>query len=211
MDEKEKLLQDLARRYTEGYGKSLLEERANLEQDGDIYPAKNLERRVMRAVRPRKLRVYLGTAAAMAAILALVVIGSYILPQARFPGASDSAPPPSDAASDTQASAPSSSDAIPLSFAVPVGFTKSGFEQDNEKSIYYFDDSMKDNVVLTMEKSSQSPDTAGMTTLNINGSTAYASVQEGYSLLTFNKDGVLYELTCRYDINTLTLFGNEIL
>ena len=135
----------------------------------------------------------------------------YILPQARFPGASDSAPPPSNAASDTQASAPSSSDAIPLSFAVPVGFTKSGFEQDNEKSVYYFDDTMKDNVVLTMEKSGRAPDPAGMTRLSINGSAAYAVSGEGYSLLTFNKGGVLYELTCQYDINTLTRFGNEIL
>ena len=208
MNEQEKLFKDLARRYTEGYGKAMQEERNQLEQNGAAYHTENLERRVMQAVRPRKRRLYIGTIAAIAAILVLVVVGTQLLPFADNPAPSNSAQISSQPSA---SSSPAGFEVIPLSFAVPAGFTKSGFEQDNEKSVYYFDDTMKDNVVLTMEKSGRAPDPAGMTRLSINGSAAYAVSGEGYSLLTFNKGGVLYELTCQYDINTLTRFGNEIL
>jgi len=201
MNEKEKLLQDLARMYTEEYGKALKKEHVLLEQNGDVYPTQNLERRVMETVYPQKRtwHNYFRTIAAVAAVLVLVIVGIQMLHTTSTPDFSATVP------------SPVHFEVIPLSFSVPEGFTNTGFEQDNEKSIYYFEDYRNDNVVLVMEKSEQKPDPAGRTLIDINGSTAYAAREEGYSLLTFSKNGVLYELTCRYDINTLTRLGYEIL
>lgn len=200
MNEKEKLLKDMAQKYAESYGRELSDEMSRLSSSGEPYPTKNLEKRVMKQVRPqnraRNLRIITATAAALLFIIAGIRILQPVLSETP----------------DSLGESPLEGfEAIALSFAVPEGFTQSGFEQDREKSVYYFEDSLSDDVVLTMEKSAEKPNTAGLTKLHINGSEAYASSGNGYSLLTFNKDGVLYELTCRYDVNTLMYFGNEIL
>lgn len=198
MNEKEKLLKSMAQKYAESYGNELKTELLRLEESGAPYPTKGLEKRVMKSVHPQKRRYM--RFAAVAAALVLIIVGLGILR------------PFSGGEQNSLSEAPSESyEAIPLSFSVPVGFAKAGFEQDREKSVYYFSDSLEDDVVLTMEKSTKKPDTEGLTKISINGEDAFAASEEGYNLLTFQKDGVLYELTCRYDVNTLLFFGIEIL
>lgn len=189
MDEKEKLLRDMAQRYVKSYGRHLKAEAADLEGSSE-YPTDRLEDRVQKALKPKKR--YWNRLVAAAAVLVLVAMGSRALMQRLSPPAE-------------------SFEVIPITFAVPAGFTQTGFEQDKEKSVYYFADSLSDNVVLTMEKSSESPDTTGLVPISLNGARAYAASEEGYSMVTFQKDGVLYELTCRYDVNTLLRLGEAII
>ena len=109
----------------------------------------------------------------------------------------------------SQPSAPNYS-VIPLSFVPSDGFTQKEFIQDREKSVYSFEDSFGDDVVMTLEHAARVPDAESLARLNIGGTIMYAEVAEGYNLLTFVSDGVLHELTCRYDINTLTRFVGAI-
>jgi hypothetical protein len=78
-------------------------------------------------------------------------------------------------------------------------------------SIYYIDDLYRDDVVVTLEMTSRSPDTTGLVKVNLGGSVAYGTQTDGYSLLTFRLDDILYTLTCRHDINTLIRLGNALI
>ena len=213
MNDKDKIWKDIAQAYTEGEGRALEAERMELER-GAVFPTESLERRVLGIVRRRKRLRYLQSFAAAAAVLALVLIGTQAWRQA---GGDSQAPAVSGQIAEATQQPPADSPVppqyavIPLSFPVPEGFTQTGFEQDYAKSVYTFADSMADDVVLTMLTSGEQPHTAGLTAVDINGATAYAAAGDGFCLLTFSKDGVLYELTCRYDVNTLTRFGKNIL
>jgi hypothetical protein len=100
---------------------------------------------------------------------------------------------------------------IPLSATLPEGFTQAGFKQDREKSIYYIEDARMDNVVLVLEESGDLP-TAGLVSIALGGDTpAYGTQGDGYGLLTFIKDGVLYTMTCRHDVNTLLRLGQGLI
>ncbi|MDR0951832.1 MAG: DUF4367 domain-containing protein [Oscillospiraceae bacterium] len=197
MDKKEEFLRRAANEYVELQGEALRQEADRLNREA-VYPTAGLERRVFNAVRPRKRR-WLASLAAVAACLALVFLGGRTL----F-GDGGSAPSPT-------AQTPDDTGIIALSFQVPTGFTQTGMEQDQGKSIYYFDDRLGDNVVLTLEKPTTLIDASSFTELNINDADAYAASKEGYQIMTFEKDEVLYTLTCRYDVNTLLRFGEVIL
>ena len=203
MNELDKQFKRIAREYAERYGQALDTERAQLEQDGAPHPTETLERRVMQSVRGNKLLRYQRAFAAVAAVFVLVVVGMQVW---RFMDGPASNAPNTAA----EATAPCY-EVIPLAFSVPDGFTQTAFRQDYAKSVYSFADIMLDDVVLSMEASTKPLDTAGLTAIQINGAAAYVSDDQGFCLLTFYQNGVLYELTCRYDINTLLRFGAEIL
>ena len=65
-------------------------------------------------------------------------------------------------------------------------------------------------MVMTLEKTNFEPG-EGLTAIRINGSAAYTRATADYQLLTFRKDGVLYTLTCRYELDTLLNLGEQIL
>ena len=100
---------------------------------------------------------------------------------------------------------------IPLSFIPSNRFTQTDFTQDREKSVYSFEDSFGDDVVMTLERAANVPNADRMTRLDIGGAVMYAEAEEGYCLLSFVQDGILHELTCRYDVNTLARFADAII
>lgn len=209
MDKNEELLRHIARSYAERYGRELEEERAGLEHEGAEYDTRRLERHVLKSTTRRRRAQLMGLAAA-AACLALIFISTRLFaPDIGDIGADSTGDAISDSMGD--ASHGDGYEAIALRFSVPEGFTQTGFEQDREKSVYRFEDKYKDDVVMTLERASAVPDTAGLTRVGINSSDAYAASEEGYSLLTFEKDGVLYVMTCLYDVNTLVRFAEAIL
>jgi hypothetical protein len=83
-------------------------------------------------------------------------------------------------------------------------------EQDVGKTIYYLDNTRLDDAVVTLEYA-ELPDISGLTVYEINGQPAYGKYSPDYSALIFTKDGILYELTSKYDINTLMELGEAIL
>lgn len=100
---------------------------------------------------------------------------------------------------------------IPLSFALPDNLSIIAIEQDNERSIYYLSDVLQDDVVLTLEETDREPETEGLASITINDSVAYGVAGPDYSLLTFQKDGILYEMTCEHDLATLVNLSYHIL
>ncbi len=100
---------------------------------------------------------------------------------------------------------------IPLNATLPPNFTISATGQDEGRTIYYIDNTEKDNVVLTMQYANELPDTSALKEVPINGQVAYGGYNPDYATLVFIKDGVLYELTSQYDINTLISLGESIL
>lgn len=118
---------------------------------------------------------------------------------------------PESAEAPTAAPATGMAEPIPLSASLPPNFTVSAQEQDEGKTIYYIDNTEKDNVVLTMQYSDSLPDVSALKEVPINGQVAYGGYNPDFATLVFLKDGVLYELTSQYDINTLITLGESIL
>lgn len=202
MKNSDDFLRDIAREYAERDGAELLRERERLDRDNVQYPTSRMERSVRRVITARRRMRQVRSLAAIAACLALVLLVRFAA--GPMDDKSDGSPPDlSDGAQGFEV--------IPLSFTLPPQFTQTAFEQDREKSIYYLDDALKDNVVMTLVNASDIPERDALTKLQIGGTDVYAASEEGYRFLTFVSDGVLYELTCQYDINTLLLLGEAIL
>ena len=199
MRSNDKLFREIAEKYTQQYGQSLRDELRELEQQPDALPSTDrLEMRVRSQIAATRRKPYLRSIAAVAACFALVIL----LPlafrsEAPLPDSMSSSPPAHSDAAPSQNFSP-----IPLSAPLPVGFSEAGFEQDNGKSVYYIENIYMDNVVLTLEKAVL-PDTSGLTAITLGDTVAYGTQTDSYSLLTFQSGEIVYEFTCRYDINTL--------
>ena len=217
MQNNDELFREIADKYAEQYGATLREELAQIELHAAAPSTDNLERRVHKRIAAEKRRPYLRVATALAACLVIVLLLPYIFKLSIYsPSTSDSAPPiisatPKPPASDQTSRPQPEFAAIPLSASLPDGFSQIGFEQDLEKSIYYIEDAYLDDVVLTMEEARDPPDTGGLVEILIGDSVAFGTQTDGYSLLTFERDNVLYEMTCRHDINTLIKLGEALL
>lgn len=132
--------------------------------------------------------------------------------------AADEAPAMEEPAEDSSAGSGASTaqdveeyEIIPLGFELPENFTVETVEQDVGKTIYYLQDMRLDDTVLTLERSDGFIVPDGLKEYEINGQTAYGTYQPDYSFLTFEKDGIVYEMTCEHDLNTLLELGAAIL
>ncbi|MDR3120394.1 MAG: hypothetical protein LBU58_03525 [Clostridiales bacterium] len=101
---------------------------------------------------------------------------------------------------------PGAYEVIPLGFTLADGFSIAGVEQDIERTIYYVADARNDDVVITLRQGGGAA-RAGLWALEIpiggERQAAYGVYGADYSLLTFERGGVVYEMTCKYDLNTL--------
>lgn len=195
MDDEE-LLGKLAKDYSKTYGRELLKENETLAQ-ADQYDTRGLQRKVrawQQGTGRRHLFLRIG-AAACAALLVVVM---------RLTGPSSKGPDSTLTPSESPAP-------IALSAPLPQGFTQQGFEQDQGQSIYYLEQQALDHVVMTLEHGDLLSDTRGLIPVKLGDATVYGAQTDSYNLLTFAKDGVVYTLTCRYDINTLTALAEAII
>lgn len=217
----DKLLRELASVYVEQYGKELQQEQAALARTpGEGISTHRLEARVRKRIAARKRRPYLQVMVSLAACVALILLAPRLLDfdfsQAPESGGAPSASSAAESSIPSEATAPSKEApvrefaVIPLSAQLPAGFEERGFEQDREKSIYYIGDACLDDVVLTMEESSRPLTTEGLVKISLDGTEAYGTQTQSYSLLTFRSGNVDYVLTCRHDINTLIRLGNGL-
>ncbi|OJU11325.1 MAG: hypothetical protein BGN88_06685 [Clostridiales bacterium 43-6] len=184
---------EIANRYVDAYGQELQQE---LKQQNIQYTTPILDERVHRRVSMHKVkRVALGISA-LAACLLIVMTSSLL----RYNQKSNITP-------NVKPTPP----VIPLSFVLPVNLSVSGTEQDQEQSIYRLHDSLQDDVVLVLEETDRNINDEDMTAVKINGYRAYTRKTADYNLLIFKKNGILYTLTCRYDVSTLVELGKNIL
>ena len=221
MRDNDEIFRKISDIYVDRYGKELQEEQQQLERFREItVPEIRLERRLREKLTAKKRRPYLRIIVPLAACFVLALLA---LPRFLYPGSSLSPALPSSSpissgqpgaptpGAPTPGTPPPAYKIIPLTASLPDGFTKTGFEQDYEKSIYYIKDAFLDDVVITLEKAPAKLDTAGLVAIDLGGQTAYGKQTDSYGLLTFKRDDVLYTLTCRYDINTLVALGNALI
>ena len=205
----EKLFKQIAQRYAEHEGEELEQQRRVLEKDNVQYDFSALDRRaksIRHASRPSFHHWGLVAAGLMLVILIPLFfalgnsVESPISPQSSV----------EEAPSESLPAQPEPKP-IPLSFALPDNLTIANVEEDRGKSIYYLRDRNMDDVILTLEYIDHPPSHEDLQRININNSTAYVRYLPDYSLMTLDKDGVRYEMTCRYDVNTLMELGAKII
>ncbi|MGI6404176.1 MAG: hypothetical protein ACOX0K_08235 [Oscillospiraceae bacterium] len=100
---------------------------------------------------------------------------------------------------------------IPLPFELPEHLTILSAEQEGEKSTYLLSSTLSNRIVLTLESTSRTPNTEGLTPLSIDGQTVYTATYPQEQFLTFQKGGILYEMTCPSDLEALIAFSRVIL
>lgn len=194
-------LRALARRYAELSGTQLNREITSVQSQGAVWNTSRLDRRVL--TRRRTRNTVIATLAA-AACVALVVF-SPVLQNLT------STAPTADGQGYVMRDPSAEYAIIPLSFALPANLTESGFEQDYEKSVYSLSDSLLDDVVLTLEPYTNDAPFSSLAPLTLDGGGVYYTSTADFKLLTFEKDGVLYTMSCKHDINTLINLARAIL
>lgn len=229
---------EIARDYCKTYAAALHRELAELEQTNP--PATPmLDRRIHREIAAMKRARLMKIGTLVAACLAIAVAIPVFLrisgsaPAASYssagmassagtsaPAAESSAAPssstgtsaPSEGAAPSESRPSATGQILPLSFSLPAQFTVSKVEQDYEKTVYYLEDENRDPVVMTLELSGDRSAFEQLTpvTLAGTGREAYAHSGQGYQMLCFEEQGILYTLTCRHDINTLVSFTESI-
>ncbi len=221
MDEKRQdaLFEEMAKQYADVYGEALRWEQAQMERENLRYATPRMDAKMAALRRGKTRRVWTRVVPVAAACVVLAVLVPVLA--SRF-STQPLAPPAQSVAAEAAAGAdnapadgsPAAEEALlPMDFDLPANFTVAAAKLDNGKSVYALEDDAQDDVVLVMEPEAQltPEDTAGMRQIEVNGQVAYVQDKPDYKLLTFEKDGVVYTLTCRYDVNTLLGLGREIL
>lgn len=101
---------------------------------------------------------------------------------------------------------------IPISYPLPSNLSVVNQELDNGMTVYQLEDTYNDDVVMQLAYvESIDYDVEGMQEIIVNGESVYAVLENEYQKITFEKDGIVYILTCKYDINTLLPICENIL
>jgi len=226
--DREELFRQMASQYVDQYGQELKRELAELEQSKILHATPSLDRRVRQTIAAQRRKRYTRLAGLLAACILLFLLvpnmGTFIGSDTAAPSTAEAeaessapaeVPQQEDSAASTgpEHSAEQEFEVIPLSFELPPNLSVAGFEQDNEKSIYYLSDTRLDDVVMTMEKAVSQEDYSkeGLVEISINQHKTYGRTEGEYSLLTFEKEEIRYVMTCKHDINTLVSLGGYIL
>lgn len=204
----EELLKQLASRYMEYEGEKLRREADELNRTIPDKKLAKLDRRVLSYVQRRK-RIKILRRACEAAAIFLIVIGV-----SQFIGIQDQTnhSQQEQKADEMAAGAPEKPEEyelILLTAALPEGFQISDVKQDKEESIYYIENDMLDDVVLSIRKASQW-NKEGLKEIIINDTIAYGISKADYKLLTFQQDGFTYTLTCKYEMETIINISKNI-
>lgn len=228
-------LTQIARRYAEHYGEILNAENAGLERQKVLTVTPGLDKKISRIGKTSGARRFYGGLSALAAAVLLMLMiprlislndNGVMSPAPSAPASSGAehsaaapAPQPSAAEAEHSASAPppQSSPAepapelLPLTFTLPDNFRVTDSELDNGKSVYYLSNAFFDDVVMTMELDSDENVFAELSPLEINGQPVYYKYTSDFSVMAFEKRGITYVLTCKYDVNTLVPLAEAIL
>lgn len=203
--EQEQLFGAIARAYVIIDGDELLDEQAGLPE-APLTP--RLDARVARIGRRRAWVSWApGMAAVAAGLLLAVVLSNPAL--LRLPA---SAPPAAGEVSNpATAETPDGQTLIPLNFTLPEPFSVTSADTDHGQTIYRLESVLHDPVVLTLEYAEAAPDVTGLRAMPLGDTTVYGTSAEGYQMLVFTADGLVYCMTCRYDMSTLLTLAEAIL
>lgn len=187
----------IANQYVAINGAYLRAEAIAMEQQNIQYVIPRADMRIRQLIQRHKRKRFLQAAVAVAACIAMVLSIPALLQNRR---------------QITNEQAADADKLMPLTFQLPENFVIAHTEVDDGKSIYVLTEARHDDVVLTMEHWDGSAEAfMGYRELHINGSAAYIETKADYQLLLFEKEGTLYRLTCKYEINTLIVLCGSVL
>lgn len=225
----DQVFKKLADAYAEQHGRSLLQEQHALEAQRIGYATPRADERVRqlagkgRRTSRRKGISRLPYFAAAAAVL-LVFIGVPALlasqgvnPFALFEQTQNSASVEGDSGN----SSPSSSDStppsssadsiLPLSFTLPAQFSVASVEADRRETIYHLHNELHDDVVLSVSASEgEGAEAHEMDEVFIEGTLVAAKIRDEFKLLSFESGDLLYTISCRDDLATLSALYQAI-
>ena len=199
MNNHEALFKELAQRYAEEDGRLLNEERAACDDIVTLTPS--LDTRVQKGISANKRarNRWMISLAAAAAVMVLLM-----------PGLLRNIQPKTDNSGMNHETV-ETRQLIPLDFILPQNLSVTDTKLDRGQSVYTLENTTGDDVVMTLEKNAGLPDVTELRSVTINGQGAYAVQKADYQFLVFEKGGVTYTLTCRYQLDTLVSLGKNIL
>ena len=115
---------------------------------------------------------------------------------------------------------------IALKKELPQEYTVAEVKQDGDKTIYHIESATLDDMIITLAKTSEdrtkiagqdaAREQAGFIKVDLllaggQALEAKALSKADYNLLAFRTDGIDYELSCKYDINSLLTLGTYLI
>ena len=102
---------------------------------------------------------------------------------------------------------------INLTFELPPGYSILDVKQDKGETIYHIQNPGYDNVIMTLEKSVEVGGTgvfdadmlikSGLCEIEMNNTKLYAIAKTDFSKFVFQKEDIIYNMTCKNDYNTI--------
>ena len=207
-NDNERIYRALAKRYIDGQGRELLHELA--AERAEKNDTSRMDKAVYKQISAKKHRIiWICSGLAACLIVALISLPVLGLLQNLNSGFSIN-----DDKSNSQAPHNSAEKPLPninLAPALPERLRISAEETDESRRVYILSDYYGDDVVLTAEYRESKPDADGLTPFLVNGVTVYYLSEDFYYLMTFKHDGILYTMTCRYEMETLLELCKNIL
>jgi len=194
----------IAGRWAELEGQRLLAERDALNRDGVrlLLPRADAQvQQLLRRPKPNRAQRRRRMWTAIAACLAVYLILPHALLAARDAGGASA---PQDAAA---------AEPIPIPFHVPEHYAVLSASMDNGVGVYYIAHEDGDDVVVTVDGQGggEADDAAAFPeTVVIDGTPVEAKVRADYKMLTFERDGAVYTLSCREELGTLAALYRTI-
>lgn len=193
----------LAKQYAETDGLRLQQEAAQSTETPDLSRLDGLTNRSFRKKRNRSAVRTMGYISMAAACVLLLLVGNSILRNINHKTA--------EAPSYNDASTEEATQLIPLHFTLPQDYTLQSAELDQGESMYHILDPYRDEIILSLKTGALSPEIASYPISEINGFAVYGLSGEGYALMTFERDGVVFVLSCRSGMADLETLAEVIL
>ena len=233
------LFKALADIYVDSYGKTLLNEAAYLKSQNLEYVTPKVDNRIKSIAKNRGRRTN-RTISILAAsiVLVLLIPGIISLTNRKGRGSPDlasssgpSSPAPSESydieeespfamvplppPSVSQSSGSGSNETdeiilIPLASNLPSQYRITDSRQDLGQSIYYISSTDSDDIVVTLEYDIGEDWFKSFHPIDIDGMEGYYRNKNDYKILVVIKDGILYTLTCRYEMESVYDFAKYL-
>lgn len=190
------LFKELADKYVEQYGDNLKKENEFIHISRQNFATPHLDQRVRREIKKTNKKTYRYFIPAMVACLILIVT----IPAVNFIVSQVS-----------KNYIMHEVGQIPFSNPMPDRFEIEDVEQDEGKTIYYLKEKHQNDIILEMERTEINTISDDFKEIRINGKPAYLLEETDYSVLIFEKYGIAYKMTCRYESSTLVEFAEKII
>lgn len=218
-DKNERFFKNIASLYAEKEGGLLKEELAELEKENDIQYSPHLDRKIKNRILSLKMRKLSYALVPVAACFLLLAVYFGSLPANNRPNGTpiaDNAPADSGSpiAQATAPAAPHSTPAISaelLSARLPYGYEITEVDYDKEKTIFHIINDTNNEIVLTMEEAAGQIAKNAFQEIVVNNTPVYGLVKKDYSVITYEKDDILYTLTSKYNYKDLIEISKNLI